>query len=343
MLIDTDILQGSYQLKIVPRETFSIKQKVHQMPVPLIPVAAAAATLGSGIFSGLSNRSANKDTLAFQEDLYNKQRRDALADRDFENDYNSPQNQMARLKSAGLNPNLVYGNGSAVNTSAAVRPSSGGSYQARPVNFAGAAADTLLTYTDMKMKDAQLSNLEEQNNVLKQEAMLKAMKVVETDSSARLKGLQADTAGQKLNYIDEIQKASIENIRSSTDRNVASTKLALSQQEINAANSAQSIRESAERILSMREQRANTIQERDAIRERINNLRTDNTLKQLHVEMRKQGIEPGDAIWVRLVAALVGGETGNDLSKMLGLDHKASPADLSNPKTQLDGVIRRKH
>lgn len=32
------------------------------------------------------------------------------------NDYNSPRAQMDRLKAAGLNPNLVYGNGSAVNT-----------------------------------------------------------------------------------------------------------------------------------------------------------------------------------------------------------------------------------
>ena len=35
-----------------------------------------------------------------------------------ENEYNNPLNQMARLKAAGLNPNLVYGNGAAQSTAA---------------------------------------------------------------------------------------------------------------------------------------------------------------------------------------------------------------------------------
>lgn len=35
-----------------------------------------------------------------------------------ENEYNNPLNQMARLKAAGLNPNLVYGNGAGQSTSA---------------------------------------------------------------------------------------------------------------------------------------------------------------------------------------------------------------------------------
>lgn len=41
----------------------------------------------------------------------------------YQNEYNTPVNQMARLKEAGLNPNLVYGSGSLNVTSAA--PSGG--------------------------------------------------------------------------------------------------------------------------------------------------------------------------------------------------------------------------
>lgn len=36
------------------------------------------------------------------------------------NQYNSPKEQMARLKAAGLNPNMVYGSGSAANTASSV-------------------------------------------------------------------------------------------------------------------------------------------------------------------------------------------------------------------------------
>lgn len=49
----------------------------------------------------------------FENRRYNKQRSDMLADRDYQNQYNSPVAQMERLKEAGLNPNLVYGNGAA--------------------------------------------------------------------------------------------------------------------------------------------------------------------------------------------------------------------------------------
>lgn len=49
----------------------------------------------------------------FENRRYNKQRSDMLADRDYQNQYNSPVAQMQRLKEAGLNPNLVYGNGAA--------------------------------------------------------------------------------------------------------------------------------------------------------------------------------------------------------------------------------------
>ena len=38
------------------------------------------------------------------------------------NEYNSPKNQMARLKEAGLNPNLVYGNGSVVGNTTTSTP-----------------------------------------------------------------------------------------------------------------------------------------------------------------------------------------------------------------------------
>lgn len=41
-----------------------------------------------------------------------------------QNDYNSPAQQMSRLEAAGLNPNLVYGNGSMANTSNSGMPSS---------------------------------------------------------------------------------------------------------------------------------------------------------------------------------------------------------------------------
>lgn len=80
--------------------------------------AATLAAIGQGVSSlagsalgFLGQQSANRSNLelakySYQKDLEMWYRQNA---------YNSPTEQMARLKAAGLNPNLVYGNGSAVN------------------------------------------------------------------------------------------------------------------------------------------------------------------------------------------------------------------------------------
>lgn len=69
-------------------------------------IAAAGQLLNSGIQGGM-----NTATRKWNERMYGVQRKDALADWAMQNEYNSPLQQMARLKAAGLNPNLVYNNG----------------------------------------------------------------------------------------------------------------------------------------------------------------------------------------------------------------------------------------
>lgn len=61
-----------------------------------------AADIGSTILTNQANKRENEATRQFNLKLWNMQ-----------NDYNTPKNQMARLAAAGLNPNLVYGSGSA--------------------------------------------------------------------------------------------------------------------------------------------------------------------------------------------------------------------------------------
>ena len=67
----------------------------------------------------------NKRTQKYNREMYERQRADSLSDWTRQNEYNSPTSQMARLREAGLNPNLVYGKG-ADNTAQAIRSSSPG-------------------------------------------------------------------------------------------------------------------------------------------------------------------------------------------------------------------------
>lgn len=58
---------------------------------------------------------------------YERQRSDALADWQKQADYDSPAEQMKRLKAAGINPHLAFGKGAGENTSGVIRSTDVGS------------------------------------------------------------------------------------------------------------------------------------------------------------------------------------------------------------------------
>jgi len=80
------------------------------------PFAGAIASGVNAISSFFTNK-ANKNTAL---EMYDRQRADALADWNRQNEYNSPSAQMQRYKDAGLSPHLIYGQ---TNTAPAVRSS----------------------------------------------------------------------------------------------------------------------------------------------------------------------------------------------------------------------------
>ncbi|MDL2320068.1 hypothetical protein LJC45_02925 [Alistipes sp. OttesenSCG-928-B03] len=89
-------------------------------------IGAVGAATGGMISSAGSKRAAkqaakeNRKMYATQRadalTDYQTQRADALADWNRENEYNSPTAQMARYRDAGLNPNLIYGEGVAASS-----------------------------------------------------------------------------------------------------------------------------------------------------------------------------------------------------------------------------------
>ncbi len=71
------------------------------------------------------------------------------------NYYNSPEQQMQRLKDAGLNPNLVYGNGSVVGNSSSPAPRyNAPNLQRLPLEMFN-PLDMISKYMDIKQKSAQ--------------------------------------------------------------------------------------------------------------------------------------------------------------------------------------------
>lgn len=93
---------------------------------------------------------ANKNLAEYQYnrdvEMWNKQ-----------NEYNSPLSQMARFKSAGLNPNLIYSQGSAGNATTLPK------YQAPTVKYDNIPKtnlpETLSRFQDFNMRQAQIDNV----------------------------------------------------------------------------------------------------------------------------------------------------------------------------------------
>lgn len=97
-----------------------------------------------------------------------------------QNEYNSPTQQMARIRAAGLNPNLVYGNGVTGN-------SSGSTPQYEPAKFNAPTmqayrgwnlgiSDAISQFLAYRTVKAQVDNMEAQNSLVRQQTATEATK-----------------------------------------------------------------------------------------------------------------------------------------------------------------------
>lgn len=97
-----------------------------------------------------------------------------------QNEYNSPTQQMARIRTAGLNPNLVYGNGVTGN-------SSGSTPQYEPAKFSAPTmqayrgwnlgiSDAISQFLAYRTAKAQVDNMEAQNSLIRQQTATEATK-----------------------------------------------------------------------------------------------------------------------------------------------------------------------
>lgn len=142
--------------------------------------ASAAGSAASGILSIFNQMYQRKtDRLnAQRQNVYNREMAEYQYNKDLEmwnraNEYNLPGNQMARLKEAGLNPNLIYG-GAPSNAAVGQLPKYNAPEwvpeQVAPMNL----AQVLDAYQNFEMKQAQIDNLKAERRVIDKRALLTA-------------------------------------------------------------------------------------------------------------------------------------------------------------------------
>ena len=168
-------------------------------------VAGGAFGMAGTIISGVAQMKANQANMKYQNEWAYRQRQWALEDRDYQNTYNSPVEVRKRMIAAGMNPALMYGNSSGVQSAAPVRGVSSPSANIQPVDYGGigrSAAAGLSMYLDVRMQQAKLEQMEIQNRLLESN-------ITKNDSISAVnwkKSAFTDTQNQQLQMIVDAAK-----------------------------------------------------------------------------------------------------------------------------------------
>lgn len=141
--------------------------------MPLTPFQGAAvlgagqalAGFASNAFFGKRQHEYNMELARYQTEANERYQRE-------QNEYNSPKNQMSRFQEAGLNPNLIYGQGNPGNQSAPTKTADYGK-----VDFQRMAINPVEMFSNARLMQSQVQAID--------------ANVVKTQAQSALAGLQA--------------------------------------------------------------------------------------------------------------------------------------------------------
>lgn len=301
------------------------------MAVPWAAIASGASGPSSALINAAVSGKMNHDSRNFalmqgdidwqrQIDAFNMQneRDDSTWNRqndynlkmwEKENAYNSPAAMMARYKEAGLNPALIYGQSNQGGSVATANLDSGRitgagttkDWRPQAPDLSGLAtgiADGVNAYYNLEQKSAQTDNLRATNNVLQEEARLKAAQTLRTLTDEYYGQVKAEgqtyknASYQFQNDLEtELRDVSVDARRSALRSLQVSTDLALNRDEREAAMNSMNLREGGARIQKLRGETFN--------------LDLDKALKQMDLRYRGQGQPVKDYVQ-RTLGAILG-------------------------------------
>lgn len=194
-------------------------------------IAGGLFSVGTKLNSSEVQRSENAKQREYEQKMYEKQKADNIAQWERQNQYDSPAEQMKRLKAAGLNPNLIYGQmgtGNVAQNVATPQVSDLSGNMASANNAAasmvGAGAGVFNAVTQARLAEAQihLTNAEATKTEHETPGADYGQKLGEFtiyNLSAKNKNLDSQTVLNNLEakYADETYSAKIENLHASSD------------------------------------------------------------------------------------------------------------------------------
>lgn len=190
------------------------------------------------------------------------------------NEYNSPLNQMLRFKEAGLNPNLIYGQGTPGNATSS--PTYKAPHlQAPQLDALGQIIPAIQTYANVKQQAAQTDNLRKQNDLIVAQAVTEGMKAGEI-------GVRTAQTDFDLNLAKELRTNSLDVAR----QNLANMRLDQHLKGVDIQT------KTAELPLVGKRGSLMDAQQR--------NLQLDNAVKQLQLILSERGITTSDNVLLRM-------------------------------------------
>lgn len=251
-------------------------------------INAAGAVAGTAV-SASSTGKLNKKNRQWQEDRMREQ-----------NEYNAPQQQMARLRQAGVNPHLAYQQGSINNVSAS--PGNPTTYQP---DFSG-IGDAAQNYVATRQQQTQIKQMEKNMEVADAEISLKKAQELNVNNDSEGKGIN----NSQLVDLYQLKKDQLAANLNQTNVNttLAETSIEKQIQDISASKTGQKLSEKQIQNLTQ------TIAES---KQRIKQMVIDGNLKgqeielkRLELNLRKEGVNPNDPAWMRILTQQVNGEGG---------------------------------
>lgn len=266
---------------------------------PITTTAAAIAAASAGA-NALATGAQNKKSRAFSREMYQTQKADNIAFWNMQNEYNSPEAQMERLKRAGLNPNMVYDKGGAIQPAGNISTPDVQSAQFRTPDFGSIGTSLVQGYFDTRIKQAQYDNLKAQNtetiNRSINIAADTAYKVKQTDgqdTANRLARLTLFPMAEAA-YLDNQKKLADINFTNDTNARAAALQSPnLEQAMLNVARTKFGLQMDATQKRKMEQE--------------IRNLTSSNEFQKIQNELAKNGVMPGDNLFMRVLGEYLGG------------------------------------
>lgn len=197
-------------------------------------ISAAGSLLNTGLSIGMANLS-YKNARKMADYQYSK----AIEMWNRQNEYNLPANQMQRLQSAGLNPNLVYGSGTVAGNTSSDYPTYNtpetNQYQnIRPIDVNGA----LQTITNIELQQSQAANLDAQTANINSRMGINQWDILMRQYETAVKAQQYAKTKVEREYWKDMCEITLKNLEQTNANLFSNTKLNDSQRFLNDAKKA---------------------------------------------------------------------------------------------------------